>query len=79
MPVHRLAILEEATSMGAALTGGVGVGLYSDFSMIETMNQVSETIEPVPDAQAAYEGIYPIFEAAYQALVPIYDMMAEAT
>jgi xylulokinase len=79
MPVHRLTILEEATSMGAALAGGVGVGLYPDFSMIETMNQVTEIIEPDPAAQAAYEQIYPIFEAAYQALVPIYDMMAEAS
>ncbi len=43
------------------------------------MNQVSETIEPDPVAQATYEGIYPIFEAAYQALVPIYDMIAEAS
>jgi len=77
MPVHRLAILEEATSMGAALTGGVGIGLYPDFSMIETMNQVIEVIEPDPAAQAAYEQIYPIFEATYQALVPIYDKMAE--
>ena len=32
LPVQRLAILEEATSMGAALVGGVGVGLYPDFS-----------------------------------------------
>jgi xylulokinase len=77
VPVQRLAILEEATSMGAALAGGVGVGLYPDFSMIETMNQVSEVLEPDPAAQAAYDAIYPIFEAAYQALVPIYDMMAE--
>ncbi len=76
MPVHRLAILEEATSMGAALAGGVGVGLYPDYSMIETMNQVTEIIEPDPAAQAAYERIYPIFEAAYQALVPVYDTMA---
>ena len=75
MPVHRLAILEEATSMGAALTGGVGVGLYAGFSMIETMNRTVETIAPDPAAQAAYEKIYPIFEAAYQALVPVYDMM----
>lgn len=75
LPVHRLAILEEATSMGAALAGGVGVGLYPDFSMIETMNQVTEIIEPDPAAQAAYEQIYPIFEATYQALVPVYDMM----
>jgi xylulokinase len=79
IPVHRLAILEEATSMGAALTGGVGVGLYPDFSMIETMNQVREIIEPDPAAQTAYEQVYPIFEAAYQALVPVYDMIAEAT
>jgi xylulokinase len=77
IPAHRLAVLEEATSMGAALTGGVGVGLYPDFSMIETMNPVTEIIEPDPGAREAYEQIFPIFEAAYQALVPVYDMMAE--
>ena len=79
MPVHRLAILEEATSMGAALTGGVGVGLYPGFSMIERMNPVAEIIDADPAAQAAYEQIYPIFEAAYQALVPVYDMIAEVS
>ncbi len=77
IPTHRLAILEEATSMGAALTGGVGVGLYPDFSMGEQMNPVVEVIEPNPKEQAAYEKCYPIFEATYQALVPIYEMMAE--
>jgi xylulokinase len=79
IPIHRLAILEEATSMGAALTGGVGVGLYPDFSMIEKMNQVAEIIAPDSVAHGVYEQCYPIFEAAYQALVPIYDMMAQAT
>jgi xylulokinase len=78
VPVHRLAILEEATSMGAALAGGVGVGLYPDFSMIETMNRVVEVVEPDPAAQAAYAKVYPIFEAAYHALLPIYDVIAEA-
>jgi xylulokinase len=77
LPVHRLAILEEATSMGAALTGGVGVGLYPDFSLGERMNPVAEVIEPNPTAQAAYEQLYPVFEAAYQALVPVYELMAE--
>ncbi len=76
MPVHRLALLEEATSLGAALAGGVGVGLYSDFSMIERMNPVVEVIEPNPAAQAAYERIYPVFEAAYRALLPVYDQLA---
>lgn len=77
MPVHRLSILEEATSMGAAVAGGVGVGLYPDFSIIEQMNQVAEIIEPNPSAQAIYARILPTFEAAYQALLPIYDLMAE--
>jgi xylulokinase len=78
LPVHRLAILEEATSMGAALAGGVGVGLYPDFSMAKTMNQVVEVIEPDPSAQATYEKLYPIFEATYHALTPIYDLLADA-
>jgi xylulokinase len=79
LPVHRLAILEEATSMGAALAGGVGVGLYPDFSMIETMNQAVEIVKPDPAEQAAYAKVYPIFEAAYHALLPVYDMLAEAS
>jgi xylulokinase len=64
--------------MGAALAGGVGVGLYPDFSMVENMNRIVEVIEPDSEAHARYEQIFPIFEASYQALVPIYDMIAEA-
>lgn len=78
LPVQRLAILEEATSMGAAVAGGVGVGLYKDFSISEQMNQIAETIQPDPAAQKTYEKVLPIFEACYQQLLPIYDMLAEA-
>ncbi|MBN1565934.1 MAG: xylulokinase [Anaerolineae bacterium] len=76
IPVRRLAILEEATSMGAALAGGVGVGLYPDFDLIEQMNRVDLEIEPNPAAVAVYDTLYPVFEAAYQALVPVYDLLA---
>jgi xylulokinase len=77
MPVHRLAILEEATSMGAALAGGIGVGLYPDFAMSRTMNPIVQTVEPNPAAQAAYRKNFPIFDAAYHALLPVFDMLAE--
>jgi xylulokinase len=77
IPIHRLSILEEATSMGAAVVGGVGVGLYPDFSITEQMNQIAETIQPNRAAQATYERIYPIFERCYQSLLPVYDMLAE--
>ncbi|HEX2906103.1 MAG TPA: FGGY-family carbohydrate kinase, partial [Phototrophicaceae bacterium] len=78
VPVLRLAILEEATSMGAALAGGVGVGLYPDFSMIESMNRVAEVFEPNPEAQQVYATMLPISQAAYQALIPVYEQMAAA-
>jgi xylulokinase len=77
VPVHRLATLEEATSMGAAVTGGVGVGLYPDFSIAASMNPVVDVIEPDAAAHTVYEQIYPVFEAAYGALVPVYDMLAK--
>ena len=77
MPVQRLRILEEATSMGAALVGGVGVGLYDDFSMIDSMNAIAATLEPDPEAAAIYERMYPIFNQLYEALAPVYDEIAD--
>jgi xylulokinase len=77
LPIHRLAILDEATSMGAALAGGVGVGLYPGFEMAATMNSVAEIIEPNPQAQAVYAELYPLFQETYATLVPVYDRLAE--
>ncbi len=77
LPIHRLAILDEATSMGAALAGGVGVGLYPGFEMATAMNPVAEVIEPNPQAQAVYTELYPLFQETYAALVPVYDRLAE--
>jgi xylulokinase len=76
LPVHRLAILEEATSMGAALAGGVGVGLYPDFTMATEMNPVAAVVEPNPAAQTVYADLHPIFNLTYEALAPVYDRLA---
>ncbi len=72
LPVQRLAVLEEATSMGAALVGGVAIGLYPGFEMAEQMNPVAHTLGPDPEAVRAYEQLYPVFRAAYQALEPVF-------
>lgn len=77
MPVHRLKILEEATSMGAALVGGVGVGLYPGFDMIHQMNAIATTVMPDPTAQAMYESMMPVFNRLYDALEPVYDDIAD--
>ena len=46
LPVHRLSLLEEATSMGAAVAGGIGVGLWKDFSQVERMIQIERETRP---------------------------------
>jgi len=74
-PLHRLAVLEEATSMGAAVVGGVGVGLYPDFSMAERMNPIAETISPNSAHHDLYRRRLLAFEAAYQALAPVFDLL----
>jgi xylulokinase len=73
LPVYRMAILEEATSMGAAMAGGVGVGLFPDFSVSGKMNPVAEIFTPDPQARRVYEKIFPLFESCYQALAPVYE------
>jgi xylulokinase len=62
--------LTEATSMGAALLGGVGSGLYEDFSLIETMNPITKVVEPQREYLAYYEDLTARFAQLYRSLEP---------
>lgn len=73
VPLYR----QEATSMGAAVCGGVGIGLYPDFSVMERMNPDEETILPNPKNKAAYDRAFGLFNEAYEALTPLYAHMAQ--
>ena len=70
-------LLEEATSIGAAVTGGVGVGLFKDFSAVHSMIEINREMRPNPDAVAAYKSVKEAFELCYQALLPVYEQMAK--
>jgi len=74
--ILRPRLLQEATSLGAAIAGGIGVGLFKDFGAAENMVQIVSTQDPNPDAHACYEKLYPIFRAAYSALVPVFEDLA---
>ena len=69
--------LEEATSMGAAVTGGVGTGIFKDFTAIDQMLEINSVVEPNPAANAAYAPVKEAFEVCYEAMQPIYKYMAE--
>jgi xylulokinase len=71
-PVERLELLEEATSLGAAVAGAVGVGLFRDFKVAQKIVKVGETHHPRPGLRDLYEKEYEIFQETYNALVPVY-------
>ena len=68
LPVLRLSLLEEATSMGAAVAGGVGVGFWKDFSQVEQMIRIEREMRPDPRRQPLYDQLYRIFNEIYSAL-----------
>ena len=73
--IHKPVMLEEATSMGAAVTGGVGAGVFQDFSAIEQFITIDQVHTPDLDVQMVYERTKQLFEAFYQAVEPIYQKL----
>jgi xylulokinase len=76
-PTLRPRLLEEATSLGAAVAGGVGVGLYPDFGIVRQCIEIVDRHEPDPAAMTMYNRLYPTFLKAYEVLVPVFDELAE--
>jgi len=68
-------LLDEATSMGAALIGGVGVGIYSDFDFVNKMFKIKEIINPDENNSKIYNRIYPAFKDAYKGLKEVYKIL----
>jgi xylulokinase len=75
-PIVRPALLAEATSMGAALAGGIGVGMFPDFSLAETLTPIVDEIHPNPELKPVYDRLYTIFNQAYEAFEPLYEALA---
>jgi xylulokinase len=68
--------LEEATSMGAAVAGGVAVGAYKDYGAARQYNKIVSQIEPDSANAARYRDLYGAFKLAYEQLVPVYEKLA---
>jgi xylulokinase len=72
-PVESLNYLEEATSMGAAVIGGVAAGIFPDFGVIDRFVQVRDRALPDAGRHALYAAITPVFEHAYRALKEVHS------
>jgi len=77
IPIERLESGEFATSLGAAVCAGVGVGIFDDFTVAERLCPVAKTDTPGREAVEVYNRLYPLFIDAYLALKGEFGRLAE--
>lgn len=68
--VRRRTVVEEANSLGAAVTAGVGVGLLPDFTVAGALSDVVAVFEPDAARNALYRARHEVFLDAYRRLEP---------
>ena len=76
LPIEQVALPASATALGAAIAGGVGVGLYPGYHMAQTLAPVARVDQPNPATQARYAALYALFQQSYTALEPIFEQLA---
>lgn len=80
---HHVMAIHEATALGGALLGGLAAGIYRDAEDVKaTVELVSTTIEPDPEAAAFYEEFFQsVYKQLYASLKPlnhaIYDQVVD--
>ena len=67
--------LEEATSMGAAITAGVGVGIFENFDSAFKFINVKKKCSPNPENAPKYGKMKVLFEEAYKANEEIFEKL----
>jgi len=71
-PTARLNFIEEATSVGAAIAGGVGAGLFPSIEEARRFVKIEETVQPDPAAFAAHRKYFPLFTKSYEQLLGVF-------
>jgi len=76
-PVQTLTSRAEATSMGAAIVGGVACGLFKNFDVVSRFVSVDQTVSPCAERVALYRARRDLMERAYRGLVDVYADLAK--
>ncbi|MEQ3553574.1 xylulokinase [Pseudonocardia nematodicida] len=75
VPVRRRELVDEATSLGAAIVGGVGVGLFDGFEVAQRFADDRAEEAPSPSAHERYGHEYEVFLDAYRRLEPWFETL----
>lgn len=75
LPILLPELITEATSLGAAIAGGVGVGIFDSFAAADRFIHATAAAQPEPAARARYTELAPWFRAAYAGLAPVFGCL----
>ncbi len=70
-----LKYMDETATVGAAVLGGIALGIYKDVTAVEKFMEVKAVTYPNKENHEKYKKIMPLFEKVYEAQVPIYSEM----
>ena len=71
--------LEEATSMGAAIIGGVGCGVFKSFDVADRFIEVTDRTKPDASRAGLYAGAKKLLNESYDALAPLFPRFGRTT
>lgn len=72
VPVASTAFRQEASSFGAAVAAGVGMGMFDSFRAAGDLNPADTILEPDPEAARVYEDRFALFAELSKTLGPLY-------
>lgn len=73
LPIRRRALVDEATALGAAVVGGVAVGLFDDFEIAARMSELRGEFAPSDTAHKGYAASHARFLDAYRRIEPWFE------
>ena len=68
-----------ATALGAAIAGGIGVGIYPGFGVASQLIPVYEAERPDPATAAHFDEMVALYAETYRALEPIFGKLTSVT
>jgi xylulokinase len=75
-PFARVSNPQQSTAVGAAIMGGVGVGIWDSYEDAAQLVEISKRFYPEKEANEMYDQLYPIYKQAYPALKETFDQIA---
>jgi len=73
MPIAKPNLIEEATSLGAAVAAGVGVGALPGFESVYDFFKIEAEESFSPENHAKYDEVQKVFDKAYFSLLDTYE------